>query len=117
MHIEDVLQALKDSFGNIKTVRDGFVSLPNEHCFAVWRISHRKADGADEWNLYWSVTYELRIFYRENKTLQDVEKEAEFEKHLRECRELESDYEYDDGAKLDITVYKFTDDIDFEEEI
>lgn len=113
MNIEEIIGSLKEKYGDIKCVRDGFVSLPNEHIFAVWRISHRKAQGADDWNMYWDITYELRIFYRENKTLQDLKTEKSFEKSLRECRELESDYEYDDNAKLDITVYTFI----FEEEI
>lgn len=113
MNIEEVISSLKENYSGIKCVRDGFVSLPNEHIFAVWRISHRKAQGADDWNMYWDVTYELRIFYRENKTPQDLKTEKSFEKSLRECGGLESDYEYDANAKLDITIYNFT----FQEEI
>lgn len=113
MSIDNVIEALKECFGDIPCSRDGFISLPKDHTFAVWRISHRKADGADSWNMFWKASYELRIFYRNNKTAQDIEREAEFENALRECSDLESNYEYDDDAKLYVTVYSFTDIIDF----
>lgn len=113
MNIEEVTESLKEIYGDIKCERDGFISLPKEHIFAVWRISHRKAQGADGYNMYWDIQCELRIFYRDNKTVQDVKAEKSFEESLRECRALESDYEYDDNAKLYITVYTFT----FEEEM
>ena len=113
MGINDVLEALKENFGDIPCLKGGFVSLPKAHTFATWRITRRKADGADGYNLYWEVSYELRIFHRDNKTEQDRESEREFEDALRECEELESSYEYDSDAKLDITVYTFTENIDF----
>lgn len=113
MGINDVLKALKENFGDIPCLKGGFVSLPKAHTFATWRITRRKADGADGYNMYWTVSYELRIFYRDNKTEQDCECEREFEDTLRECEELESSYEYDSDAKLDITVYTFTENIDF----
>lgn len=113
MGINDVLEALKENFGDIPCLKGGFVSLPKAHTFATWHITRRKADGADGYNLYWEVSYELRIFYRDNKTAQDCKCEREFEDALRECEELESSYEYDDDAKLNVTVYSFTDIIDF----
>lgn len=113
MGINNVLAALKESFDNIPCSNGGFVSLPKAHTFAAWRITRRKADGADGYNMYWVVSYELRIFYRDNKTVQDCEREREFENALRECDGLESSYEYDSDAKLDITVYTFTENIDF----
>lgn len=116
MDIETVLDVLKECFEEIPCKRDGFVSLPPEHCFAVWRIAHRSADGADGYNMYWNVTYELRIFYRDAKTDDDVMRELAFENGLRECYGLESDYEYDSSAKLDITVYTFKNAIDFQED-
>lgn len=113
MGIDDVLEALKTSFDNIPCSDGGFVSLPKAHTFAVWRITRRKADGADGYNMYWTVSYELRLFYRDNKTEQDCKREREFEDALRECEKLESSYEYDSDAKLYITIYTFTKNIDF----
>ncbi|MGN0598653.1 MAG: hypothetical protein ACI4JK_02060 [Oscillospiraceae bacterium] len=115
MGIDEVLSVMKKCFGDIPCKNGGFISLPKQHhhTFAVWRISHRRADGADGYNLYWDVTYELRIFYRDTKTELDWQNEKEFEDGIRECNGLESDYEYDDSDKLDITVYKFTDTIEF----
>lgn len=116
MDIDSVLSVMKECFGDIPCKRDGFISLPPKaHCFAVWRISHRSADGADGYNMYWNVTYELRIFYRDTKTEPDLKHELMFEDGIRECYGLESDYEYDDNDKLYVTVYKFKNTIDFQE--
>lgn len=115
MGMDDVLAVLKECFGDIPCKNGGFISLPKEHTFAVWRISHRRAEGADGYNLYWNVTYELRIFYRDIKSKLDWHRERMFEDGIRECCSLESDYEYDDNDKLDITVYKFTDTIEIQE--
>lgn len=115
MGIDEVLSVLDDCCGDIPCRCDGFIALPTAHCFAVWRTSHRKAGGADGYNMFWEVTYELRIFYRDNKSEQDWQNERKFENCLRECNGLESDYEYDDNDKLYVTVYKFNDIIEIQE--
>lgn len=115
MGIDDVLSVMKKYFGDIPCKNGGFISLPKDHTFAVWRIKHRTADGPDNYNLYWEVTYELRIFYRDTKTELDWQNEQKFEDGIRECSGLESDYEYDDSDKLEITVYKFNDIIEIQE--
>ena len=115
MEIDEVLSVMKKCFGDIPCKSGGFISLPKAHNFAVWRIKHRTAGGADGYNLYWDVTYELRIFYRDNKSGLDLHNELKFENGIRECIGLESDYEYDDNDKLDITVYKFNDTIEIQE--
>ncbi|MCM1328371.1 MAG: hypothetical protein NC253_02935 [Ruminococcus sp.] len=104
--MEDVLELLKDV--GIEAEKDGYITLPREHCFAAWRIAHRKAQGADGYALYWDVTYELRLCYRDGKTADDLKREKILEKKFRELEDLESDYDYDANDKLDITVYKFT---------
>lgn len=115
MGIDEVLSVMKKCFGDIPCKNGGFISLPkaHHHNFAVWRISHRRADGPDDYYLYWEVTYELRIFYRDTKTELDWQNERKFEDGIRECYGLESDYDYDDSDKLEITVYKFKDTIEF----
>ncbi len=109
--IELVLKALEKH--GIKAVEDGYITLPQEHCFAAWRIDHRKAEGADGYALYWQVTYELRICYRGGKTEADLMREKELENEFRVLENLESDYIYDSNDKLDITVYTFTGKQDF----
>lgn len=113
MGIDEVLSVMKKCFGDIPCKSGGFISLPKAHNFAVWRIKHRAAGGPDGYNLYWDVTYELRIFYRDVKTEFDRQNELKFEDGIRECIGLESDYDYDDSDKLDITRYKFNDTIEF----
>ncbi len=97
----------------ICAVRDGYDSVPKEHCFAVWSIEHRKAMGADGYGLYWLVTYEVRIYYRGGKTDEDCHLEKTIENEICELNNLESDYDYDSKDKIDITVYSFTADEDF----
>ncbi len=97
----------------IGAVRDGYESVPTEHCFAVWSIEHRKAMGADGYGLYWLVTYEVRIYYRGGKTDEDCHLEKTIENEICELNNLESDYDYDSKDKIDITVYSFTADEDF----
>ena len=111
--IEQVLKALEEH--GIKSEQDGYITLPQEHCFAAWRIAHRKAAGADGYALYWQVTYEVRICYRDNKTEVDLKREKELESKFRVLNNLESDYAYNPDDKLDITVYSFTDNKDFQE--
>lgn len=109
--IERVLNLL-EQYG-IKVVQDGYITLPQEHCFATWRIAHRTAAGADGYALYWQVRYELRICYRDDKTEDDIKRENELESEFRVLNNLESDYIYDFDDQLDITVYSFTDNVDF----
>lgn len=115
MIIEQVIKIL-EKYGIKAVVRDGYITLPQEHCFAVWTIPRRKADGADGYALYWTVTYEVRICYRDQKTAEDIRREKLIENELRELENLESEYLFDSKDKLDITVYDFTDTEDFEEE-
>ncbi len=110
--IEYVLDVLK-KHGIKHIIRDGYITLPTEHCFAVWRIAHRKADGADMYNMFWHVTYEVRICYRENKLDEDKYLEKEIESDFREIQGLESEYFYNSNDKLEITEYTFTDIIEF----
>ncbi|MCM1023819.1 MAG: hypothetical protein NC395_07145 [Prevotella sp.] len=97
----------------IKAEKDGYITLPREHCFAAWRIAHRKAKGADGYAFYWDVTYELRLCYRDGKNAGDLERELKLESEFRGLDNLESDYDYDSNDKLDITVYTFTGTADF----
>lgn len=103
--MERVLDILK-KYG-IGAVKDGYITLPREHCFAAWRAAHRKAHGADGHALYWDVTFELRICYRDKKTAADESREKLIERDMRFLEGLESDYDYDDVNKLEITVYSF----------
>lgn len=92
--MERVLDILK-KYG-IKAEENGYITLPRDHCFAAWRVVHRRAQGADGYGLYWDVTFELRICYRDKKTAADKSREK-----------LESDYTYNYDDKLDITIYTF----------
>lgn len=112
MSIEEVLEALQNSM-DIKAKKDGFVSLPKNHRFAVWRINGRAAEGADGYALYWRVTYELRIFYRDGKKEADEEQEKLFEEALRFAEQLTSEPGYDSKDNLEITIYRFTAAVDF----
>ena len=112
MSIEEVVEALQNSMG-IKAKKDGFVSLPKDHRFAVWRTSGRAAEGADGYNLYWRTTYELRIFYRDSKKQSDEDAEKIFEEALRFAEQLTSEPDYDSKDNLDITIYRFTAAVDF----
>lgn len=104
--METVLNILKEH--GIKTIEDGYVTLPKEHCFSSWRIAGKKAEGADGYALYWRVTYELRICYKDGKTKQDKIKEKLLENAFRELENLECKYGYNSEDKLDITIYSFT---------
>ncbi len=110
--IGSVLEILKEH-GIKHIIHNGYITLPTEHCFAVWRIAQRKADGADMYNMFWHVIYEVRICYRENKLDTDTERERAIEDEFRELQDLESKYSYDSNDKLEITEYRFTDIIDF----
>ena len=112
MSIEDVLEALEFVYG-IEGKEDGFISLPKAHTFAVWRISGRIAEGSDGYALYWNVTYELSIFYRDSKKDDDKSKEKRFEHKLRYADNLTSDYGYDSKDNLYITTYRFNTTVDF----
>lgn len=105
MNISDVISVIESA--GIRCIKDGYTTLPADHCFAVWRKAKRWAKGADGYALYWAVTYELRIFYRDRKTVADMTAERALEAEIRECDNLESEYEYDPDSKLDITVYRF----------
>lgn len=87
--------------------KDGFKALPTSHCFATYRVAHRAAQGADGFALYWDVTYEIRLFYRDAKSDADRLIERELEQAYRTLDGLESDYYYIDTDKLDVTVYMF----------
>lgn len=112
--MEHILEVLKE-YG-IKTVRDGYITLPKDHCFATWRIGHRTAQGSDNYNMYWEFPVQLRICYRDNKTADDWAQEKAIENHMLELQNLESDYTYDSQDKLEITVYTFTERENFETE-
>lgn len=103
--MERVLDILKKH--GIKAEEGGYITLPKDHCFVAWRVAHRSAQGADGYNLYWNVTFELRICYRDRKTAADKSREKLIERDMRFLDELESDYGYDDNDKLDITIYTF----------
>lgn len=103
--MERVLEILK-KYG-VESVENGYITLPKEHCFAAWRVVHRQAQGADGHALYWNVTFELRICYRDKKTAEDKARERLIEKDMRFLDGLESDYAFNDNDKLDITVYTF----------
>lgn len=64
--------------------------------------------GADGYGIYWLVTYEVRIYYRDEKTDEDCRLEKNIENEIRELDNLESDYDYDSKDKMDITIYSFT---------
>lgn len=100
-----VLEILKKH--GIEAVENGYITLPKEHCFAAWRVAHRRAQGADGHALYWDVTFELRVCYRDKKTADDVSRERLIEKDMRFLEGLESDYVLDDDNKIEITVYTF----------
>jgi hypothetical protein len=104
--IFEVLAALTDA--GITYRQDGYTAIPSAHCFATWRKVSRRAEGADGYALYWIVTYEIRIFYREKKTSADLATEISIEEELRGCENLESEYAYDPDNKLEITIYTFT---------
>lgn len=104
--MDRILDILK-KYG-IKAVEDGYITLPKDHCFAAWRVAHRRAQGADGYELYWDVTFELRICYRDRKTAADKSREKLIERDMRFLEGLESDYAYNDNDKLDITIYTFT---------
>lgn len=112
--MELVLEILKEH--GIPTVEDGYVTLPQEHRFSSWRKSHKKAEGSDGYALYWRVTYELRICYRDGKTKQDNLMEKLLENEFRELDDLECTYGYNSDDKLDITIYTFTGIENFKEE-
>lgn len=112
--MENLLEILKEQ--GIKTVQDGYITLPKDHCFATWRIGHRTAHGADNFNMYWEFPVELRIIYRESKTAEDWAWEKDFESYMQELQNLESDYLYDSQDKLEITLYTFTGRENFETE-
>ena len=112
--IEYFLQLLEE-YG-IKFAKNGFIALPKEHCFATWRIASRRAMGADGYAMYWNAVYEVRLFYRENKTESDEAIERKLESRLRELDGLESNYDYNPDDKLDITLYRFNGAINFKEE-
>lgn len=103
--MERVLDILKKH--GIKAEEGGYITLPKDHCFAAWRVAHRRAQGADGYNLYWDVTFELRICYRGKKTAVDKSREKLIERYMRFLDGLESDYAYNDNDKLDITIYTF----------
>ena len=109
--IEDFLEILNNR--HIIYVRDGFITLPTAHIFATWRVVKRKADGADGYNMLWRTEYEVRIFYRSSKTAADIALEKDMEDDMRGFDNLECEYDYDSDNKLDITIYRFTADIDF----
>ena len=104
--MENILEILK-GYG-IETVQDGYITLPKSHCFATWRIGHRQAKGADNYNMYWEFPVELRICYRDDKTTDDWAWEKRLESDMQDLENLESDYTYDNQDKLEITVYTFT---------
>lgn len=112
MSIEEVIQAVSKVY-NTDPKKNGFISLPKEHIFAVWRIAGRSAEGPDDYALYWNVTYELRIFYRDGKKDTDEELEKNFEDAIRSAYQLTSSYDYDSKDNLDITIYRFTAEVDF----
>lgn len=112
--IEHFLQLL-EVYG-IKYAKNGFITLPKDHSFATWRIARRKAMGADGYALYWDAVFEVRLFYRDNKTESDEAFERKLESRLRELDGLESKYDYNPDDKLDITLYSFNGVINFEEE-
>lgn len=112
--MERVLDILK-KYG-IKAEEDGYITLPRDHCFATWRVAHRRAQGADGYNLYWDVTFELRICYRDKKTAADKSREKLIESDMRFLDGLESDYAYNYDDKLDITIYTFMGRENFETE-
>lgn len=103
--MDRVLEILK-KYG-IEAKEDGYITLPKDHCFAAWRVAHRQSQGADGYALYWNVTFELRIMYRDKKTAADLSREKLIEKEMRFLEGLESDYGYNYDDKLDITVYIF----------
>lgn len=109
--IEDFLALLDGR--NIPYEENGFIKLPAAHRFATWRIVERKAYGADGYNMLWRTVYEVRIFYRDSKTAADIAMEKAMEGDMRQFEGLECEYDYDSDNKLDITIYRFTADIDF----
>lgn len=104
--MEAVLDILKEH--GIKTIEDGYVTLPKEHFFSSWRRVQKRAEGSDGYALYWRVTYELRLCYRDKKTDEDKFTEKLLESMFRELENLDCKYGYNSEDKLDITVYSFT---------
>ena len=104
--METVLDILKE-YG-ITTIEDGYITLPQERVFSSWRRVRKIAEGADGYALYWRVTYELRICYRDGKTAENKLVEEMLEDKFRELDDLECEYGYNSEDKLDITVYRFT---------
>ena len=100
----------------IQTIEDGYVTLPQEHCFSSWRRTRKKAEGSDGYALYWRVTYELRVCFRDGKTNRDKLTEEFLENEFRELDDLECTYGYNSDDKLDITIYTFTEIENFKEE-
>ena len=115
MTISKIVSEIK-SIG-IEVAQDAFISVPKSHCFMTWRIKHRRAEGADGYNMYWVTTYKLHIFYRDLKTSEDWQFEKKLENGiLRPLDELECEYEYNDTDKMDVTTYSFVCVVDFDEE-
>lgn len=107
MGIDDFTSVLK-SHGIINIARTAFITLPQSHAFATWTRSQRTAIGADEYAMYWEVTYEVRIFYRDGRKTADVEMEKAIEQVLREFSGLTSEDGFNGEDNFDVTLYKFT---------
>jgi len=85
----------------------GFVTLPKSHAFATYGILQKVAQGADNYALYWDVTYQVRLFYRDGKTAADYATEKLIEQDIREFDGLTAKFDYNSEDSLDITFYEF----------
>ena len=107
MGIDGVIEVLKDH-GITKIAHMGFTTLPKEHVFATYGILSETAQGADEYALYLEVAYQVRIFYRDGKTVTDKAMEKLIKQSLRTCEGLTIKYDYVSEDSLDVTFIEFT---------
>lgn len=87
-------------------------AIPSKHFFGTYDISEKKFDGADLRAFYAHYRLDVTFFYKENKRIEDFEREARFENAVADCGEFSCDMGYDSGNDLFYTQYHF--DIDEE---
>lgn len=108
MGIDEALEVLK-AHGISKTALfPGYTTLPKDHVFVTYGKLQKEPQGSDGYVEYWVVTYQIRFFYRENKTVADWTTEEAIEQDIRTCEDLKVSYDYNDTDKLEMTFYEFT---------
>ena len=91
----------------IKTKWHSFLQIPNDHRFGTYHTPETVFDGPDLITGEKYISADIFIFYKGDKTADDLALEEEFEERLADAAKFRRICDYDDENALYYTRYTF----------